>query len=863
MDVERGNLVILFQKVKYLNISGQITVGSLKAEREHTFQKIDKNLYLRYSKSVFGYMTDNERENSYQLACGQMKDACGNHSSIFRLLIKMSQKLLNTNGDEIECKFDQMLRWRDLSFLFGQDIFTCAYLADCDIERGVATKCFSWLPIIRSDDGRLHNILEKGIADNHFHLGGSTRVFDLNWISLMNRIDNRLHDFKKLDHTMQDYDSDPFCDPERRENFYAECQRAALYRVYLFSAIKGDKFLVGKLEALLGALKRGARPEEYVAEIQDAVVLAKNLYGARYEENVLDYALEKDMVDDNANECRLLAGERKFLYDCFRYVISGLFSEQQSNLFYSYLVIRTDFRGELVQTNRRVGFANFSDYQDRKDYFIAGKKPYEDELVRLALNESLRKKNMVSLEARICPKDSSSEQLKILKYYERIVRGKRREDGDCEEGGLKDEAGRTAYDKLIYVLHFPKMKDKEFVEGVPRNDNVRRKYARQAKSIAALLEKQREVNEHIKGIDACASELHCRPEAFGQIFRYLSDMVVICQEDWKKLGYAASKKANLHTTYHAGEDFYDIVDGLRAIDEAILFCGLKRGSRLGHALALGIMPEKYYKFKCGNLVLSKQVLLDDIVWLICKAGEYGCQIENALKEKLEGKFYELYSEIFGNSMGEGAFVSVFEYYQSWKLRGDSPEPYRLEREAFLKKLDDIELERFARYQFNDNVSHDLRKNEKYRKIYYAYHYSEQTRKKGNEIEVFKVDGNYGDLVRRIQDQMIRQLVQKGIGIETNPSSNYLIGTIKKYEDHPIIRFNARKLKAVEPNTSLCVSINTDDQGIFDTLLENEYALMALALKKAKDSDSALKYDVENIYEWIDYVRKMGLEQIFI
>lgn len=863
MEIERGNIEILFQKINYLDISGQIISGKLKAEREHTFRKIDRNLYMHYAKFVFNHMTDNECENSYQLACEQMRDAHGGEPCIFRLLINASMKLLKMDGDEIECRFDQMLRWRELSFKFGQDIFTCAYLAVCDIERGVTTKCFSWLPIIRSDDGRLHNILEKGIADNHFHLGGSTRIFDLNWISLMNRIDNRLHDFKKLDHTMQAYCTDLFSDFEKREGFYTECQRAALYRVYLFSVMKKDQFLCERLEMLLNILKSGTRPEECAAEIQGAVVLAKNLYGARYDENVLDYALEKNMVDDNANECRLLAGERRFLYDCFRCAMSGFFSEEQNNLFYSYLVIRTDFRGELVQTNKRVGFANFSDYQDRKEYFIEGKKPYEDELVRLALNESLRKRSMISLEARICSKDRSSELFTTLKYYERIVKGMNRTKENLEDEELKDESGRTAYSKLIYVLHFPKLPDREFVQGVPRNDNVRRKYAHQAKCIAALLEKQKGINEHIKGIDACASELHCRPEAFGQIFRYLSDIVVICQEDWERLGYAESKKTNLHTTYHAGEDFYDIVDGLRAIDEAILFCGLKRGSRLGHALALGIMPEKYYKFKCGNLVLPKQVLLDDIAWLICKAGEYGCQIENTLKEKLKGKFYDLYSEIFGDSMGEDTFVSTFDYYQSWKLRGDNPKCYCLEMEAFKKELLDIELERFDRYWFNDKISNDLRKNVKYKKLFFAYHYSEQVRKKGNEITVFKVDGNYSKLVRKIQDYMIRQLVQKGIGIETNPSSNYLIGTIEKYEDHPIIRFNARKLREVEPNTSLCVSINTDDQGVFDTLLENEYALMALALKKEKDGDSVLKYDVEDIYEWIDYVRKMGLEQIFV
>ena len=62
--------------------------------------------------------------------------------------------------------------------------------------------------------------------------------------------------------------------------------------------------------------------------------------------------------------------------------------------------------------------------------------------------------------------------------------------------------------------------------------------------------------------------------------------------------------------------------------------------------------------------------------------------------------------------------------------------------------------------------------------------------------------------------------------------------------------------------SLNVSVNTDDQGVFDTLLENEYALMTLALKKAKNEDGQPMYDIEDIYEWIDYVRKMGIEQVF-
>ena len=468
--------------------------------------------------------------------------------------------------------------------------------------------------------------------------------------------------------------------------------------------------------------------------------------------------------------------------------------------------------------------------------------------MRLSLNESLRKENMVSLEARICPKKSSSVLYQTLKNFENIV---------------ISGPGKEAYDKLIYVMHFPKFPDQNFVPGVPRNDNVRRTAARQARSIAALLEKRMEINKHIKGIDACSSELACRPEAFGQVFRYLSDVVVMCKETQKDASRNHFKTRNLHTTYHAGEDFYDIADGLRAIDETMLFCGLKRGSRLGHALALGIDPEEYYKYKGYRIVISKQTLLDDIAWMLGRANELGCVMDSSLKSRMEEKYYDLYEEVFRHNMRRKYSMSVYDYYQSWKLRGDKPELYRLETDEFQKKLADTPLERFDRYQFNEKVGNDLRKNERYKYIYSVYHFDERVREKGSEITEFKTGPDYIQFVRQMQDQMIRQAACIGIGIETNPSSNYLIGTIKKYEEHPILRFNARKLCSVEPNTSLSVSINTDDQGVFDTLLENEYALMALALKKAKDKDANLLYDIEDIYEWVDYVRRMGLEQVFV
>ncbi len=67
-------------------------------------------------------------------------------------------------------------------------------------------------------------------------------------------------------------------------------------------------------------------------------------------------------------------------------------------------------------------------------------------------------------------------------------------------------------------------------------------------------------------------------------------------------------------------------------------------------------------------------------------------------------------------------------------------------------------------------------------------------------------------------------------------------------------------KELNDCAQLSVSINTDDQGVFYTSLENEYALMTLALEKARDEEGNPKYNRMKIYDWINAIRKMGLIQ---
>lgn len=139
----------------------------------------------------------------------------------------------------------------------------------------------------------------------------------------------------------------------------------------------------------------------------------------------------------------------------------------------------------------------------------------------------------------------------------------------------------------------------------------------------------------VRGYDTCSGEIGCRPEVFAQFYRDIQAFARDCGASW------------IHWTYHVGEDFLDLVDGLRAIDEAVRFCELPSGSRLGHGMALGIDAIYYYEMKQWKLLLPGQDLLDNIVWTLGFCQEFGIVIKSGLKEKLEKKYVRLHKKIYG------------------------------------------------------------------------------------------------------------------------------------------------------------------------------------------------------------------------
>ena len=105
--------------------------------------------------------------------------------------------------------------------------------------------------------------------------------------------------------------------------------------------------------------------------------------------------------------------------------------------------------------------------------------------------------------------------------------------------------------------------------------------------------------------------------------------------------------------------------------------------------------------------------------------------------------------------------------------------------------------------------------------------------------------------------MMKKIDRLGLTIETNPSSNMSVGAFSQYSELPLFKFHS---VGDSDGSKMAVTVNTDDKGVFATSLENEYSLIAIALRKQKDMNGNPKWndkDIENYLKQLAYYANMS------
>ncbi len=797
------------------------------------------------------------------------------------------------------CKYTCLRHFRELTHTIDPMLFVAAFLAMKDREEGYTRETFSWPPTVRTDNVRLHHLLDKGIAENHFHIGGSIDPFAFSWICLMNRYSpDRREDFLSLRSEMDPLDTVRVGASVKAESMYlltfkAACIRYYLYRKLtgLFSADEEDTKYRDWLYTQMSLSSDNECDLSTVEFSQWISVLADECVSEFIDGFVPDYALREEPLPPMDNKdiiyysslairnyerrlFRPLSGEQRFLYLLFRAIFSSNpLIQKDLDLAYTYLLIYCRLRGEMIQVNDRVGFSNFQKYQNRKDSFLKNYPQYGDMCTRVAQQLVLENPQILSFEVRTIPANTAEKLVnKIDDLHTRAIEYPYAD----MKPALMRESQNNAKRKLHYVLSFPKEKQlisaNEYWENQhPRNSILREKTEEKANAFIEAVQIRHDIMSHVTGIDACSEEIDCRPEVFSCQFRRI--------RQFRASFTSVSPQAlypTLRMTYHAGEDFLDPVDGLRAISEAIRFCEMTGGDRLGHAMALGVDLEEWYSVKEHHVLLRKQAILDNLVWLYGQMQRYNIQnpeTEGFIQKRFKKYFTEIYTRNLPSIKNSLLYsVDVMDYYSSLLLRGNDPSLYILNPEASNDGFE--KLERTIREDTALNPWKVLKGTDKYDELsttlYHYYHFNYAMKRTSDEIDEFAIPRCVVQTVCMMQEKMRYEISRRNIGVECNPSSNFLIGTFKDYLKHPIFRFNDENLypiydpRSQQRNPRILASINTDDLGIFSTSLENEYALVACALEENNmycPEDQVILPD--NIYKWLDNIRQNGLDQSFI
>lgn len=412
MDNLRTAIELLFVRRKLTNILDSLT--SLNEMKESEVISNDEFKKLYFSQWSTQY-SGNQLNSLYEMLNGFWSQnkileptegdryGKGFPRNVFNILTHFTSQMLVSNGGEPQCRYEEYLRWSEMSKLIGEDILVTNFLAAQDFKDGLDRTDFAWPPYILTGNSELHGLMREGLAELHNHLKGSSLIFTLNWLAVMNYPRTYGHTmFSKL--TNYDGDTD-------------EIHLAAFIRAILFKQIFGiaNKQMEDMLDNWIAMKDKQLLTYLQLADIQKFIEVLRHRGIALS----LDYAIPAHLpLNTNDVDSRIpLIGERYLLYKSFEKVNLGS-SKTFEKLLYIYLIIKTKFRYAMIQVNNTIGFENFQYYEDKKSDFLKAllnkNSRYNKVLEKIGMQLPIQGASVKHIEYRITPADTEKQLIKSI-----------------------------------------------------------------------------------------------------------------------------------------------------------------------------------------------------------------------------------------------------------------------------------------------------------------------------------------------------------------------------------------------------------------------------------------------------------------
>ena len=283
----------------------------------------------------------------------------------------------------------------------------------------------------------------------------------------------------------------------------------------------------------------------------------------------------------------------------------------------------------------------------------------------------------------------------------------------------------------------------------------------------------------------------------------------------------------LRYTIHAGEDFRRLVEGLRRIHEAIEFGLISYGDRIGHGIALGLAPATWAS--SSRIVMQPaEERLDDLLWELARYQRGDLPADVGRVEFVRAEARRLSIDIYGLKV-----ITVDEQIQARRLRHD---PALLDQLGYPFVV--------PRPPANPLAAH----------VWLHLTNADVFERGQRPIEIMAHDHELR-MLEGAQRWLRAQLGRLEITVESNPSSNLLIGALPTVEEHPVFRLQHLRGTRLGSEPPVQVSVNVDNPLTFSSRLADEFAHLYFALlRKNVAAADALA--------WLDEAREHGWRSRF-
>lgn len=663
---------------------------------------------------------------------------------------------------------------------------------------------------------------KHGLYDLHIHLNGSLET-DIVWQDYLKFPDLAYDDFVKalnIEKVKEQYlDQSPFLDVNNfRDLLYIARKLREKLTNYLFHKDKTKDEDKDKID----------KRQSNISEINKEAIEMPG-----HEEHPM-----AKFVDKDCNPMHL---------ECLFYILSidYMYKHQKhntfGNYFHYYLLILGQVNRMLVQQTSCKGFEQFQKYT-LNNFRGFSENYYKRRFLQLCGNDL---NNIRFLEGRFAPKNSleKDNQLidkirdgwRILNMTQKINQERnwltdylqKRSKLQIEDHILSVEKFKSIKEllykeetsQLSLVAHFIKTPDNH-PDNFIRFREKRRDLMQKSVVLVNLLNSKNENSRLVRSIDAASSEFDTPPEVFSTCYRYL-----------RKHGYT-------HFTYHAGEDFFHILSGLRAIFEATHYLQLKRTDRIGHAVACGVSVDVWLQNIGSEMLIRQGEHLDNLLFTYYMINQFGDKDLKMLLPQITQRIEGLCTDIYGE------FYPISLQIQAWLMRGEDPE---IELNKYIHDISGPERD-------NEPIStqnlhkYALKQTKQLTKehIFLNYHCLSTSKRYDKIIKIDTEEILDKKSLTKMQLIILRYLYEKEIVIETLPTSNVIIGHHHSFKTYHL--YNWYKWRK-EGHPIPPILLGTDDAGIFATNIYNEYCNIYCQLVYTKKMDLN---DVIHFIKEIDY-----------